>query len=107
MYVAYGRGLLLQAITFDASRMCLAVLLSVIRVLFAPLARAFPASLTVVRIACKFPLAVVGTTLSLAAGIAADGLRGLAYRQREELVAMRATPFDHSGVVAFPAEAEI
>ena len=96
-------GALLLAIAFDAGRVRLAVLLPVIGMLFAPLAGTLPARLAVARIVCELGSAVVGTALPLAAGIAANGLRGLIYRRRKGLEAVGTAPLDHSGVVALPA----
>ena len=91
-----------QAIALHSSRADLAILLPIIRVLFAPLARALPASLTIVRVGRDLVPAVVGTAFSLAAGIAADDLLLLASRWIEQLMAVRATPLVHSGVFALP-----
>jgi hypothetical protein len=69
---------LLQAIALHRSRVGLAILLPIIRVLYAPLARALPARLTIVRIGRDLVSAVVGTALFLAAGITANDLLLLA-----------------------------
>ncbi len=97
-------GFLPVAVEFGAGRMRLAVLLPVIGMLLAPVACAFPASFAVFRIGRKLLSAVAGTALLLANGLAADDLRRLTTRRGETFVAVRATPFDHSGVVAFQCD---
>ena len=99
MLLAVAGGLLL-AIAFGAGRMLLAVLPPIIRMLFAPLACALPAGLTVVRIVSELGPAVVGTALPLAARIPANGLCGLILRRIERLLAVWTAPLDHRGVVA-------
>lgn len=93
---------LLQAIAFYSRRVGLAILLPIIRMLFAPLARALPARLTIVRIGRELVPAVVRTALSLAAEITANDLLLLASRRIEQLLAVRTTPLVHSGVFALP-----
>src|SRR5271168_3469810 len=100
-------GGLLLAIAFGAGRMRLAVLLPVIRMLFAPLARALPAGLAVVRIVCQLGLVVGGTALPLAARITANGLCGLILRRKKRLKAVWTTPLDHRGVVALPRDSDL
>lgn len=86
---------LLQAIALHSSRVGLAILLPIIRVLFAPLARTLPTRLTIVRIGGELVSAVVGTPLFLAAGTTANDLLPLASGRIEQLMAMRTTPLVH------------
>src|ERR1700736_2914800 len=71
--------------------------------LLTPLACTLPARFAILRIGRDLAPAVAGTALPLAFGLAAHGLRGLTFRGDEGFVAVRATPLDHRGVVAFSA----
>ena len=93
---------LLQAIALHSSRVSLPILLPIIRMLFAPLTRALPARLTIVRIGRDLLSAIVGTALLLAARITANDLLPMGSRRIEQLVAVRTTPLVHRGVFAFP-----
>ena len=55
--------LLLYSIALDRNRMVLALVLPIIRMLLAPLARAFPAGFAIMRIARDLPPAVLRATL--------------------------------------------
>ena len=92
---------LLLAIPLDVVGVRAAVLLPVVGMLFTPLACALPASFAVFLIAGDLLSAVAATAPPLAFGLAAYGLGGLTFRGDEGFVAVRATPLDHRGVVAF------
>jgi hypothetical protein len=94
---------LLLAIPLDADGVRLTVLLPVVGMLLTPLAGALPARFAVLMISRNFLSAVAGTAPPLAFDLAAYGLRGLTFRRDEGFVAVRATPLDHRGVVAFSA----
>ena len=100
-------GGLLLAIAFGAGRMLLAVLLPIIRMLFAPLACALPAGLTVVRIVCELGPAVMGTPLPLAGRITANSLCGLIFGRAKGLQTVWTAPLDHRGVVALSRDSDL
>ena len=83
--------LLLLAVPRDAGRVLFPILAPIIGVLFAPLPRAFAASLGVRRIVGKFTAAVVSAPPPLTFPAIADQLGGVALGGAERLLAMRTT----------------
>jgi hypothetical protein len=83
-------GSLLFAVPRRAEWMRLPIFIPVAGALFAPLPRAFAASLGVGGIVGESLAAVVGAALPLASRAAADDLSGMAFRGLKRLQAMRA-----------------
>ena len=91
---------LLTAVVLDSLGALLAVLFPVTGMAGTPFTRTVAAHLAIFRIGRNLVSVVIGAALSLAPGFAANCLARLELRWLETLLAVAATPFTHTGVVA-------